>query len=186
MSSPEIKAATSAAMFQQDRFSLRPTYVLALLFVIVGTTDSMSPGGFGLFANAIMLLTALVWLPLTLIQTLAAARQRTWRRFLSLLAAIVVIYPMYSNFREVGDYIHLAFAYPFYSKEIAAARSASRSVKFDWGKTGFAGFANQDFYLIYDQTDIISSEIGFREIRHTPIKIYTNHLVGHFYTAVYY
>jgi hypothetical protein len=89
----------------------------------------------------------------------------------------------------IGDYIHLAAAYPTYETKIGA--SPNTRLQFNWGRFGFVSTVSADRTLVYDPADKLpqENEIKNAELREKTCKqsgdvcwsLNTKQLIGHFY-----
>lgn len=105
-------------MAEPDGLTFRPAWVPILATLIAGTVYSFVPM-LGLLPFPLGLLAGMIWLPVTLVQLVRAARRLFWRRAASLLAILVCAGPVAVAAPYAGDYIHLALAYPFYAAKVA-------------------------------------------------------------------
>lgn len=117
------------------------------------------------------------------------------KKAISCLLGIICVWPLsilFAQWLPIGDYIHLAVAYPEYRAKIESSPNAR--LQFNWGATGFAGGPSSDRMLIYDPTDKLpqenklkDAELRARNHHFSNGHIYfdetieTRHLFGHFY-----
>jgi len=111
---------------------------------------------------------------------------KRWKIALSFAAVAPVAWALYQPMVFCGPYVHLLLLEPVYHEVIHASNKpvGSRFASFDWS----VGFAGDNTFLIYDETDAISrplnkqSEVaeqqnGFGSVCAGNVR----HLVEHYY-----
>jgi hypothetical protein len=104
-----------------DRFVIRPILVPTAIALVVGTVDSVFPGLLGYLFFFMGLIALPIGAIVVTALTIGAARRRYWRRTASLLAVLLLAWPMMLPLVRAGDDLHLVLLYPYYKAKIGDA-----------------------------------------------------------------
>jgi hypothetical protein len=171
-----------SAPAQTDRFIIWPAAIpiAAALLVATATSCDLTLGMLCFFLGA---LTVCLWALGMLAAVGLAALGRAWRRAVSMLAALLVVFvfgrPALAASGIAGDYVHFVLALPYYVTQISAADS--RPVYFHWPSAGLAPSYERN--LVYDSSDELASHVGKSEpwTSEPAVTRTVRHLADHFY-----
>ena len=145
---------------QQDRFTASYGVWFALFLILTDANIGLNLAPTPTFALFILLLLSLtvgifLW-PATLARHLW---HRRWRRVVSLIAGTIVAFSLFSGLRLAGldtTWVSFQLHKQSYLADIAKLpqdNAHPRLLSWPWDKTGFAGIANSEESIVYDESD---------------------------------
>ncbi len=173
----------------QDSFLWITIVLPSIVLVACNIHFSFHPGMYFGMLTLFQIAVLIPWLFIIGIRILFALWRKLPQRALSCVFSLVFLWPtsMFLDWVPIGDYVHLAVAYPEYKARIDA--SPNTRLEFDWGVFGILGGATRT--LVYDPGDKLPQEnrIKGAELREKTCKdsgdacwaLTTKQLFGHFY-----